>query len=104
MIQLEQLSLTAKLLFDLAFYKGEYMSEECTHNHHHHHHHHHDCGHHHYDYSHKCADCCDDQLPNVSKVGRGLAGDSFKIDCYDDEKDENLTYLIGKKFDSVTKE
>lgn len=58
----------------------------------------------HRDYEHKCADCCDDQLPGVSKVGRGIPGNSFYIDCYDDEQDENLTYLIGKEFDSVTKQ
>lgn len=65
------------------------------HDHHGHHHHHHDCcGDH-------CADDCDDQLPAIANVGRGLQGDSFYV-TIDDPDTCVETYLHGWRKDSVT--
>lgn len=58
-----------------------------------HHHHHHD----------HCADECDDQLPAITNVGRGLQGNGFYI-TIDDPDTCTETYLQGWKEDSVTGE
>lgn len=50
----------------------------------------------------RCAPDCDDQLPLVSRVGRGLQGDSYKIDIASDSNCE--TILEGMSFDAATKE
>lgn len=46
---------------------------------------------------------CDDQLEFAARVGRGVKGDSFKIECVDDKESEALTTLIGSMFDETTK-
>lgn len=49
-----------------------------------------------------CAPDCDDQLPLISRVGRGIKGDSFKVDiCKPDAEDE--THLEGKYYDAAAK-
>lgn len=47
------------------------------------------------------APLCDDQIPVISTVGRGLQGDSYQVDIEDpDNTDE--THLYGKWFDAST--
>lgn len=58
---------------------------------HDHHHHHHDC----------CADECDDQLPSIANVGRGLQGDSFYVTISDPDSCTE-TYLQGWRKDSAS--
>ena len=48
----------------------------------------------------RCADRCDDQLPVFSQVGRGLRGDSYKVEIAYDDSDE--TYLKGIRHDAAT--
>lgn len=50
----------------------------------------------------RCAPDTDDQLPLISRVGRGLQGDSFKVDIASDSNCE--TILEGSTFDAATKE
>lgn len=50
----------------------------------------------------RCAPDADDQLPLISRVGRGLQGDSFKVDIASDSNCE--TILEGSRFDAATKE
>lgn len=49
---------------------------------------------------HHVAPECDDQLALISGVGRGLRGDSYRIDVIDKDNDE--TYLQGKIYDAAT--
>lgn len=63
-----------------------------------------DIGHHHdhcCDNEHKAADCCDDQLPLFSTLGRGIKGDGFKVRIAYDDCDE--TYLEGLSYDEASK-
>lgn len=63
-----------------------------------------DVGHHHdhcCDDEHKSADCCDDQLPLFSTLGRGIKGDSFKVRVASDNCTE--TYLEGLYYDEASK-
>ena len=48
----------------------------------------------------RCADRCDDQPPVFSQVGRGLRGDSYKVEIAYDDSDE--TYLKGIRHDAAT--
>ena len=48
----------------------------------------------------RCAPGCDDQLPNISRVGRGLRGDGFRVDVKSDAQSE--TYLEGLRYDAAT--
>lgn len=50
----------------------------------------------------RCAPECDDQLPLISRVGRGIKGDSYKVEIASDAKCE--TILQGLSYDSATKE
>lgn len=50
----------------------------------------------------RCAPNADDQLPLISRVGRGLQGDSFKVDIASDSNCE--TILEGSRFDAASKE
>lgn len=50
----------------------------------------------------RCAPDTDDQLPLISRVGRGLQGDSFKVEIASDSNCE--TILEGSTFDAATKE
>ena len=50
----------------------------------------------------RCAPECDDQLPLISRVGRGLKGDSFKVEIASDSNCE--TILEGSSFDEASKE
>lgn len=50
----------------------------------------------------RCAPDCDDQLPLISRVGRGLQGDSYKVDIASDSDCE--TILEGMSFDAASKE
>lgn len=74
--------------------------EDCHHGHHHHHDHHHG-HHHHHDHHVHFADECDDQLPAISKVGRGIQGDDFFIKISDPDTCTE-TYLEGWKHDNVS--
>lgn len=47
------------------------------------------------------APLCDDQLPLISQVGRGLRGDSYRVSIKHDSKNE--TYLEGATFDAASK-
>ena len=49
----------------------------------------------------RCADSCDDQLPMFSRVGRGIKGDSCKVEIASDSKCE--TKLNGMVYDEATK-
>lgn len=49
----------------------------------------------------RCADSCDDQLPMFSRVGRGIKGDSCKVEIASDSKCE--TRLKGMVYDEATK-
>lgn len=49
----------------------------------------------------RCADSCDDQLPMFSRVGRGIKGDSCKVEIASDSKCE--TKLKGMVYDEATK-
>lgn len=48
-----------------------------------------------------CAPGCDDQIPVVSKVGRGIAGDTYKVEISSDSNCE--TILEGSYFDQASK-
>ena len=48
----------------------------------------------------RCADECDDQLPLFSQVGRGLQGDSYKVELIKDELTE--TVLEGSIYSERT--
>ena len=50
----------------------------------------------------RCASECDDQLPLISRVGRGLQGDSYKVEIASDSNCE--TILEGMRFDAASKE
>ena len=50
----------------------------------------------------RCAPDCDDQLPLLSRVGRGIEGDSYKVEISSDSNCE--TILEGSTFDAATKE
>lgn len=50
----------------------------------------------------RCAHDCDDQLPLISRVGRGLQGDSYKVKIASDSNCE--TILEGSTFDAASKE
>lgn len=50
----------------------------------------------------RCAPDCDDQLPVFSRVGRGIKGDSFKVDIASDSNCE--TILEGMSFDEASRE
>lgn len=50
----------------------------------------------------RCAHDCDDQLPLISRVGRGIKGDSFKVGIASDSDCETL--LEGSYFDQAGKE
>lgn len=50
----------------------------------------------------RCAHDCDDQLPLISRVGRGLQGDSCKVEIASDSNCE--TILEGSTFDAASKE
>lgn len=50
----------------------------------------------------RCAPDCDDQLPLISRVGRGLQGDSYKVEVASDSNCE--TILEGMRFDAASKE
>lgn len=50
----------------------------------------------------RCAPDCDDQLPLISRIGRGLKGDSYKVDIASDSNCE--TILEGVSFDAASKE
>lgn len=64
------------------------------------HHHHHDCDH----INHDRGACeCDDQLPAISNVGRGIKGDGFLVRISDPD-DCTQTYLEGLSYDEATKE
>lgn len=56
--------------------------------------------HHHHD--HRCADDCSDQLPLISRVGRGIHGDDFIVEIESDSETE--TILEGLSYDHATKE
>lgn len=49
----------------------------------------------------RCADFCDDQLPVFSRVGRGIKGNSSKVEIASDSKCE--TKLKGMTYDEATK-
>lgn len=49
----------------------------------------------------RCADSCDDQLPVFSRVGRGIKGDSSKVEISSDSKCE--TKLRGMVYDEASK-
>lgn len=76
--------------------------DNCMHEpgHHHHEHGHPDNCHHHH---HHHAPECDDQLPLLAHVGRGLKGDGFIVRLSDPD-DCTQTYLEGLSFDEATKE
>lgn len=59
--------------------------------------------HHCHDITHKCAHECDDQLANIQHVGRGIRGNSMRIEITDDEIGEDLTYLTAYEYDEITK-
>jgi len=46
---------------------------------------------------------CDEQMPVISHTGRGLAGNSYKVEI-DDPDSESETHLHGYVYDSATKE
>ena len=48
----------------------------------------------------RCAPGCDDQLPVIANVGRGLRGDGFRVDVKSDAQSE--TYLEGLSYDPAT--
>lgn len=50
----------------------------------------------------RCAPECDDQLPMISRVGRGIHGDTYKVDIQSDSNCE--TILEGSAYDYATKE
>lgn len=50
----------------------------------------------------RCAPNCDDQLPLISRVGRGLTGDSYRVSIKKDTCD--TTILQGQSFDASTRE
>lgn len=50
----------------------------------------------------RCAPGCDDQLPLISRVGRGLKGDSCKVEVASDSNCE--TILEGMRYDESSKE
>ena len=50
----------------------------------------------------RCAPDTDDQLPLISRVGRGLQGDSYKVEIASDSNCE--TILEGSTFDAASKE
>lgn len=50
----------------------------------------------------RCAPGCDDQLPMISRVGRGIHGDDFRVEVASDSNCE--TILEGKSYDHATKE
>lgn len=50
----------------------------------------------------RCAPDCDDQLPVFSRVGRGIKGDSFKVEIASDSNCE--TILEGMSFDEASRE
>lgn len=68
------------------------------------HDHHHPCDHGH-DHIHPDRAACEsnDQLPSISKVGRGLQGDGYVVRISDPD-DCTQTYLEGLKFDAATGE
>lgn len=53
-------------------------------------------------YPDRCAHDADDQLPLISRVGRGIKGDSFKVDIASDSNCE--TILEGSSLDHATGE
>lgn len=61
----------------------------------------HEHHHHHYPLPlHRCAPECDDQLAVFSGVGRGLRGDSYKVELKYNENGE--MYLEGMQYDAAT--
>ena len=50
----------------------------------------------------RCAPGCDDQLPMISRVGRGIHGDDFRVEIASDAECE--TTLEGRSYDHATKE
>lgn len=48
----------------------------------------------------RCADDCDDQLPLISRIGRGLPGNSYKVQIKSDSDCE--TYLEGMTYDAAS--
>lgn len=50
----------------------------------------------------RCAPDTDDQLPLISRVGRGIKGDSYKVEIASDSNCE--TILEGSYFDQASKE
>lgn len=50
----------------------------------------------------RCAPGCDDQLPMISRVGRGIHGDDFRVEVASDSNCE--TILEGKSYDHATHE
>lgn len=61
-----------------------------------------DCHHYHYPVNHdRCAPECDDQLPLISRVGRGIKGDSYRVQIQSDSNCE--TILEGLSYDEATK-
>lgn len=50
----------------------------------------------------RCAHDCDDQLPLISRIGRGLQGDSCKVEIASDSNCE--TILEGSTFDAASRE
>lgn len=46
---------------------------------------------------------CDDQLEFAARVGRGVKGDSFKVEVTDDEVGQAFTQLHGYTFDETAK-
>lgn len=55
---------------------------------------------HHHHPMHRCADECDDQLAVFSTVGRGLRGDSYKVELKTTE--DGHQYLEGMIYDAAT--
>lgn len=50
----------------------------------------------------KAADRCNDQIPVISQVGRGLQGDSYKVRVVDPDTISS-TYLEGLRYDAASK-
>ena len=51
----------------------------------------------------RCAPECDDQLPVISQVGRGIKGDSYRIRIKDPDS-VTATYLEGLRYDEASKQ
>lgn len=47
------------------------------------------------------ADCCEDQIPVTSHIGRGLQGDSYRVVVTRQDSDE--MYIRGERYDEATR-